>query len=169
MEPAQSDAHPPWHLIETEGLVMASCGLLEGVSGVMHAFSTRRDRPEGQDGVDFDLGGAGTTSAVVNDRRRRLCRLAGLGDRSPVEIRQVHGAELLRISVAVGENVDELPPAVDGVIALEECAEGQIAAVRTADCVPVLLAEPDGRAVAAIHAGWRVLTVSIFTASNPVI
>jgi len=155
MEPAYRDAHPPWRLIETEGLVMASCGLLEGVSGVRHAFSTRRDRREGPGGVDFDLGTAGTPSEVANDRRRRLCRLAGLGDRTPVTIRQVHGDDLLQIPVGVSDTADTLPPAADGVIALEECAEGQIAAVRTADCVPVLLADPDGRAVAAIHAGWR--------------
>jgi polyphenol oxidase len=64
-------------------------------------------------------------------------------------IRQVHGA-----AVAFGSS-DERPwprPEAD-VIAT---ADPHVAVgVRVADCVPILLAEDTGRAVAAVHAGWR--------------
>lgn len=39
--------------------------------------------------------------------------------------------------------------------ALLENKPGQLVGVKTADCVPILLADDRNRAVAAVHAGWR--------------
>lgn len=39
--------------------------------------------------------------------------------------------------------------------ALVEKAPGTVVAVRTADCIPILLIDERNRAVAAVHAGWR--------------
>jgi polyphenol oxidase len=39
--------------------------------------------------------------------------------------------------------------------ALLENTPGLILAIKTADCVPILLVDERGRAVAAVHAGWR--------------
>ena len=39
--------------------------------------------------------------------------------------------------------------------ALLENAPGAVVAVRTADCIPILLVDERRRAVAAVHAGWR--------------
>ncbi|HTP33944.1 MAG TPA: peptidoglycan editing factor PgeF [Candidatus Acidoferrales bacterium] len=39
--------------------------------------------------------------------------------------------------------------------ALLESAPGNVIAVKTADCIPILLADERLRAVAAVHAGWR--------------
>jgi YfiH family protein len=39
--------------------------------------------------------------------------------------------------------------------ALLENRPGSAVAIKTADCIPILLADPRHRAVAAVHAGWR--------------
>ena len=39
--------------------------------------------------------------------------------------------------------------------ALLESTPGHLVAVKTADCIPILLVDEEHRAVAAVHAGWR--------------
>ena len=60
---------------------------------------------------------------------------------------QVHGARIAEARAA-REELGEC----DGILCF---AAGLPIAVTSADCVPVLAARADGRAVAALHAGWR--------------
>jgi polyphenol oxidase len=65
-------------------------------------------------------------------------------------IRQVHGDA---VAAASPDRPRPWPrPDADSLISSDPQAA---IAVRVADCVPVLLAEETGRAVAAMHAGWR--------------
>ena len=63
-------------------------------------------------------------------------------------VRQVHGARCVRAEEAGSDTC------ADGLISRDP---RRPVAVRTADCLPVLLASADGRCVAAVHAGWRGL------------
>jgi purine-nucleoside/S-methyl-5'-thioadenosine phosphorylase / adenosine deaminase len=65
-------------------------------------------------------------------------------------VKQVHGA-----TVAVADADRPHPWARPMADAIVSDAPDTAVGVRVADCVPVLLAEDTGRAVAAIHAGWR--------------
>ena len=123
-----------------------------------HAFSTRVAEPGGG---DFDLGGADTTPEI-EDRRRRLVRAAGLPASLPLAPRQVHGCRLVCIDADGGEEAARgTPPEADGEILLAPPAPQRVGAVRTADCVPLLLADGDGRAAGALHAGWRGIAAGI--------
>lgn len=78
-----------------------------------------------------------------------------LGDRPRVRPGQVHGTSV-REAGAPGSL-----PACDGVFTR---APGLLVTVRVADCLPVLLAAPDG-ALALIHAGWRGLAAGVLEAA----
>ncbi len=61
------------------------------------------------------------------------------------QVVQVHGARLLRAPAPADSEAD----------ALWTDVPGHAVAVRTADCVPLLIAPVQGTFVAAVHAGWR--------------
>ena len=70
----------------------------------------------------------------------------------PCWLDQVHGAEV----VTAGSF--ETPPSADASIS---GAAEYVCAIRTADCLPVLMCSIDGRVFAAAHAGWRGLAAGV--------
>ncbi|HEM45512.1 MAG TPA: laccase domain-containing protein [Alphaproteobacteria bacterium] len=67
---------------------------------------------------------------------------------------QVHGAVVARLD----DTGQVMPEEADALVGRRV---GVPVAVVTADCVPVLLATVSGRAVAAVHAGWRGLAAGV--------
>jgi len=90
---------------------------------------------------------------------RRL--LAGATGAWPVYLRQVHGTRVV--------HVDEADAAADAPVHEGDAAvttvRGVACVVQAADCLPVLLAAPGGRAVGAAHAGWRGLAAGVVEAA----
>lgn len=64
-----------------------------------------------------------------------------------VLMNQVHSADALFLT--------ERPDTAPSVDALITQTPGLSLTVKTADCAPVLLADPTSRMIAAVHAGWR--------------
>jgi len=78
-----------------------------------------------------------------------LARALGSPDTPVTRVAQVHGRA---VHVVRSVHIATTPAEADAIVAL---VPGCVVAVRTADCVPILLADQGGAAVAAIHAGWR--------------
>ncbi|HLL54681.1 MAG TPA: peptidoglycan editing factor PgeF [Myxococcaceae bacterium] len=94
----------------------------------------------------------GDDARAVEENHRRLAQAAGFDVAVLHTVSQVHGDRVLR--------VDEAPPSAvlrtrGEADALWTSREGMAVGVRTADCVPILIADPDGRRVSAVHSGWR--------------
>jgi YfiH family protein len=68
-----------------------------------------------------------------------------------LSVKQVHGTEALVVDRALAPT-DRF---MGGWDALVTDQPGIMVAVRTADCVPILMHDPKRRVVAAVHAGWR--------------
>ena len=76
--------------------------------------------------------------------------LDAMGASSLVMLAQVHGND-----VVVIRDRGRLPPRTAAGDVLVSREPGIAVAVRSADCVPMLVADRNTRAVAAVHAGWR--------------
>ncbi|MBS0448629.1 MAG: peptidoglycan editing factor PgeF [Proteobacteria bacterium] len=102
--------------------------------------------------------GVGDDVGCVMQNQRRLSAAIGA---SPVYLDQVHGARVVRIT-AVDASSDAPVHQADASVATEP---GIACTAQVADCLPVLLAAPQGRGVAAAHAGWRGLAGGVIEAA----
>ena len=123
---------------------------LEATGVVRAVFTTRQGGASGGPYRSFNL------SYAVGDRppavaRNRLLAGAAVGadPRRLVEAQQVHGAA----AAVVGRN--DAGRTIPGVDALLTDSPDIWLAVHAADCVPALIVDPEGPAIAAVHAGWR--------------
>lgn len=103
--------------------------LLEGVAGLAHGFTVQGSDP------------------------REAIRAAAGHPLPLATLRQVHGAQV-RILEKDGPRFEEEPGRPQGDALLTR-REGIAVGVATADCVPILIADPESRWLAAVHAGWR--------------
>lgn len=110
--------------------------------GVRHFFGTRRHA----DSLAFDVGVPARQSGTQ-------------GRGWLLSVKQVHGTEALVVDRPIIES-DQFTGGWDALVTDQP---GVTVAVRTADCVPVLVHDPRRRVVASIHAGWRGAVAGIIS------
>ncbi len=136
---------------ESVWIPLISFTLLSGFPEVMHAVSTRRGGVSRGPFSSFNLGDH--VGDDPEDVRNNLLRFRGAAGFSELFlVHQVHGDR-----VAVAERDGPCPDA-DAVITREP---GLGLLIRQADCASVLLFDPETKAVANIHSGWRGLVRNI--------
>ncbi|MER6414873.1 peptidoglycan editing factor PgeF [Streptomyces humidus] len=123
-------------------------GQRESVSGAHFAFTDRWGGVSAAPYEQLNLGGAvGDDPGAVRANRELAARSLGLEPGRVVWMNQVHGSDVAEVD---GPWTTRITPPVDGVVTT---TRGLALAVLTADCVPVLLADPVAGVVAAAHAG----------------
>jgi len=104
----------------------------------------------------FNLAGhVGDEHQHVEQNRQLLENSLNL-PQSPLWLSQVHGQQV------VDANTSSTDVEADASFSLKT---DTVCAVMTADCLPVLFCDRQGRAVAAAHAGWRGLAAGILQAT----
>lgn len=88
----------------------------------------------------------------AEDVARNRARLRRWLPAEPLWLRQVHGTTVVEADGVEGS------PEADAALARRP---GTVCAALTADCLPLLLCDEAGTAVAAVHAGWRGLCAGV--------
>jgi polyphenol oxidase len=136
---------------------------LTKLSWLVHGFSTRVggvSKVYGGNALNLGFTRHDTKSAVETNRRDFIGALIGASGRKNsrtsstqqpplITLRQIHSDLIHRISEIPEGNV---PLAGDGMVT---DVPGNLLGILTADCLPVILADPKHRAVGVFHAGWR--------------
>ncbi len=133
------------NLVEREGVGFFTSDLL---APVVHGFSTRGGGVSKGPYASLNLWPESEDSAAnVWTNRERYA--AALGIRPPhlATAEQVHGSSVVQVTGPFEDRTF----AADGLVTNRP---GVVLAVGTADCVPILLWDPEHRAVGAVHAGW---------------
>ncbi len=119
------------------------------LDGVPHGFLGRRGGVSqgGYASLNVGLGSDDDPAHVAENRRRAVAAVAA--GAHLVTVRQVHGDAVVMAQTAWD---DDARPQADALVTR---VPGLALGVLTADCAPVLLADPVAGVIGAAHAGWK--------------
>lgn len=134
-----------------------------GPARVAALFTTRNGGSGSGVAGTLDVGtarpAADALAGAVGANRRRLRAFL---PSDPVWLSQVHGCRVVAVDDANADALRASPPDADAAVTR---IPGIALTVRTADCLPVLLADRAGSVVAVAHAGWRGLAAGVLEAT----
>ncbi len=120
----------------------------DALSPLRHGFFTRRGGASSGVFEGLNCGtGSSDQSEVVAINRARVAEAMGVPADHLLGVHQVHSPTVITVDGPMGEQ-----PKAD---ALVTATPGLALSILTADCQPVLFADPDAKVIGAAHAGWR--------------
>jgi polyphenol oxidase len=133
---------------------------LTAVAGIRHAFFTRGGGVSG--GLYASLnGGQGSDDRPehVEENRARMAAVLGVGPDRFITAYQIHSPDVV---IAEEPWTRATRPKADAIVTR---VPGLGIGVSTADCGPVLFADPQARVIGAAHAGWRGALTGVLDAT----
>ncbi len=119
---------------------------------VRHGFFTRKGGASSGLFAGLNCGrGSSDQMDAVAVNRARVAEAMGVGAERLATVQQVHSVRV----VTLGANADPVALAAERADALVTATPGMAIAVLTADCQPVLFADPEAGVIGAAHAGWK--------------
>ena len=129
---------------------MITSSAFNGLKGVRHGFFTRRGGvSQGvYDSLNCGYGNGDAAENVAANRARAMAMMDQSAE-ALLTARQVHSATAVVVEKPWAR---EDAPEADGLVT---AVPGIALGLLTADCMPVLFADPRAKVIGAAHAGWR--------------
>lgn len=119
------------------------------LSPVRHGFFSRRGGASSGIFAGLNCGyGSSDLSDAVALNRRRVADAMQVAPEAMIGVHQVHSPTVLTVDTPIEGD----KPKADAVVT---ATPGLALTILTADCQPVLFADPDANVIGAAHAGWR--------------
>lgn len=118
--------------------------------GIEHGFFTRNGGASSGIYQSLNCGfGSDDDKEHVAENRALIAKTMGVASDKLITAHQVHSPDALAVTSGFA---DGQAPKLD---ALVTATPGLAVAILTADCGPILFADPEAKVVAAAHSGWR--------------
>jgi YfiH family protein len=129
------------------------------LSPLRHGFFTRKGGASSGIFSGLNCGpGSSDLSEVVAINRARVAQALGADPHHLISLHQVHSADVVHVTLAQPNHrakADAMVTATPGILL----------GVLTADCQPVLFADPAAGVIGAAHAGWRGALTGVLEAT----
>jgi len=139
---------------------IVEAAVLSTLPGMLHAFFTRHGGVS--EGIYASLNGgvgSGDTPERVRENRARMAATLEATPENFLTAYQIHSPDVI---VAEKPWPPDSRPRADAIVTR---VPGLAIGISTADCGPVLLADPQARVVGAAHAGWRGALAGVLEAT----